>query len=116
MEFREKILKEFNVNLPIKGGDGANIESPIIIDISQKYNYVSLEKICINYACQIEGKKWMMEKQELIDHEGKYIDVLIIKLSHQDNFERNYIHSSFYFDISDCINYTMNRAEFNKAW
>ena len=116
MSFRKTIKNKFGVNLPIKGGDGTSIEDPIIIDKTQNYSYVGLEKICINYACLLIGMEWIMEKQELIEHEGIYIDVLKIKLSHQDNFEHNYIHTIFYFDISDCINYTLNRAEFNKVW
>lgn len=116
MEFREKILEAYNVKLPIKGGNGTCIESPIIIDISQKYNYVSLEKICINYACQIIGMEWVMEKQELIDLDGKWIDVIIIGVSTNGDFKDNYKQTSYYFDISNYINYTLNRAEFNKLW
>ena len=116
MEFKEKILKEYNIDLPIKGGDGASIESPIIIDISQKCNYVSLEKICINYACQSDIKKWVMENQELIIHEGKYIDAINIGISTNGVFEENYKQITFYFDISECIKYSMSVAEFNKVW
>ena len=103
MKFKEKILKEYNIDLPIKGGDGASIESPIIIDISQKYNYVSLEKICINYACRILQMEWFMEKQELKIIEGKYIDVIKIRKSKKDDFQNNFDIAVFYFDISNCI-------------
>lgn len=116
MEFKEKILKEYNVELPIKSGDGSSIESPIIIETSQHYNYVSLEKICINYACQIDGKKWVMEKQELMMNDGKYIDVIYIGISKNGVFKENCKQISFYFDISDCIEYSMSIAEFNKVW
>jgi hypothetical protein len=116
MSFRKTIKNKFGVDLPIQGGCGTSIESPIIIDISQKYNYVSLEKICINYACQIDGEKWVMEKQELIDHEGKWIDVITIGISTNEVFEENYKQAFFYFDISDCINYSLTKADFNQLW
>ena len=116
MEFREKILREFNVNLPIKGGDGANIESPIIIDISQKYNYVSLEKICINYACRSIQREWILLKQELIIHEGKYIDVIKIGISRNEYFANIYEETKYFFDISDCFKYSMSIAELHKVW
>lgn len=103
MEFKEKILKEYNIDLPIKGGDGASIESPIIIDISQKYNYVRLEKDCMTYACRILQMEWVMEKQELINTEEKYIDVIKIRMSKKDDFQNNFEIAQFYFDISDCI-------------
>lgn len=116
MEFRDKILEAYNVNLPIKGGNGTCIESPIIIDDTQKYNYVSLEKKCINYACQIHGMEWVLENQELIKHEEKSIDILKIRMSNNGDFENNYKIVSFYFDISDCIKYLMTLAELNKVW
>lgn len=114
MSFLKTIKNKFGVDLPIQGGYGTCIESPIIIDETQKYNYVSLEKTCINYACQIDGEKWVMEKQELIDHEGKWIDVII--LSTNGVFEENYKQAFFYFDISDCINYSLTKADFNQSW
>jgi hypothetical protein len=116
MSFRKTIKNKFGVDLPIQGGDGTCIESPIIIDQTQKYNYVSLEKTCINYACQIHGIEWVMEHQELIDHEKKSIDILKIRFSNDGDFENNYKIVSFYFDISDCIKYLMTVAELNKIW
>ena len=116
MEFREKILREFNVNLPIKGGNGSCIESPIIIDDTQKYNYVSLEKICINYDCCIIQMEWILLKQELTIHEGKYIDVLKIRISTNGDFANNYKETNYFFDISDCFKYLMSIAELNKVW
>lgn len=103
MEFKEKILKEYNIDLPIKCGDGSSIENPIIIEISQQFNYVRLEKVCIKYACRILQMEWVMEKQELIIIEGKYIDVIKIRLSKKDDFQNNFDIALFYFDISDCI-------------
>ncbi len=103
MEFKEKILKQYNIDLPIKSGDGSSIESPIIIEISQQYNYVRVEKDCITYACRILQMEWVMEKQELIIIEGKYIDVIKIRKSKKDDFQNNFDIARFYFDISDCI-------------
>jgi hypothetical protein len=115
MSFRKTIKNKFGVDLPIKGGFGTSIEHPIIIDETQKYNYVSLEKKCINYACCSLQMEWILLRQELIIHEGKYIDVIKIGISTTADFE-NYKETNYYFDISDCINYTLHRAEFNKSW
>lgn len=116
MEFRDKILESYNVNLPIKGGNGTCIERPIIIDETQKYNYVSLEKTCINYACLINGQIWQMEKQELIDYKGKWIDVLKIKLSVIADFDNYNKQMSFFFDISDCIKHSETIADVYSKW
>ena len=103
MEFKEKILKEYNIDLPIKSGDGISIESPIIIETSQHYDYVRLEKDCIKYACRILHMEWLLLKQALIIHEGKYIDVIKIRMSKKDDFQNNFDIALFYFDISDCM-------------
>ncbi|SDG82252.1 hypothetical protein SAMN04488062_102268 [Flavobacterium omnivorum] len=116
MSFRKTIKNKFGVDLPIKGGFGTSIEHPIIIDETQKYNYVSLEKKCINYACRILQMDWVMVQQELIEHKRKSIDILKIRLSNNGDFENNYKTVSFYFDISDCIKYSMTVAEVNKVW
>ena len=116
MSFRKTIKNKFGVDLPIKGGFGTSIEHPIIIDETQKYNYVSLEKKCINYSCCSLQMEWILLRQELIIHEGKYIDVINIGISTNGVFEGNYKQITFYFDISECIKYSMSVAEFNKVW
>lgn len=116
MSFRKTVKNKFGVDLAIQGGYGTYIESPIIIDETQKYNYVSLEKTCINYACLFHGVEWVIEKQELIDYEGKWIDIITIGIPTNGVFEENYKQAFFYFDISDCINYSLTKADFNQLW
>jgi hypothetical protein len=103
MEFKEKIFKEYNIDLPIKSGDGISIENPIVIDKTQQYNYVRIEKDCITYACRILQMEWFLLKQALVIHEGKYIDVIKIGMLKKDDFQNNFEIAQFYFDISDCI-------------
>ena len=116
MSFRKTIKNKFGVDLPVQGGDGTCIESPIIIDQTQKYNYVSLEKTCINYACLFHGVKWVIEKQELIDYEGKWIDIITIGISTNGVFEENYKQTSYYFDSTVCIKNSLTVAEVYKIW
>lgn len=116
MTFRKTIKNKFNIELEILGGDGTSLENPIVIDQTQQYNYVSLEKKCINYACRILQLEWVMEKQELIEHEGKSIDVIRIGTSTDVNFENNITQNSFYFDVTDCIKSSLTVAEVYKLW
>lgn len=116
MSFRKTIKNKFGVDLSIQGGCGTSIESPIIIDISQKYNYVSLEKICINYACHSLQMEWILLKQELIIHEGKFIDMIKIGISINGDFANNYKETIYFFDVSDYFKYSMSIAELNIAW
>ena len=106
MSFRKTIKNKFGVDLSIKGGNGNCIESPIIIGETQKYNYVSLEKKCINYACCSLQIEWILLRQELIIHEGKYIDVIKIRISTNGDFANNYKEINYFFDISDCFKYS----------
>lgn len=116
MSFRKTIKNKFGVNLPIKGGNGTCIESPIIIDETQKYNYVSLEMTCINYACLFLGMEWIIEKQELIDYEGKWIDIITIGILTNGVFEENYKQIFYYFDITGSIKNSLTVAEVYKLW
>ena len=116
MSFKKTIKNKFNVELEILGGDGSSIQNPIVIDQTQQYNYVSLEKKCIDYACRILPLEWVMEKQELIEHEGKSIDVIRIGTLSDGDYENNNKQTSFYFDVTDCIKNSLTVAEVYKLW
>jgi hypothetical protein len=116
MSFRKTVKIKFNVDLEILGGDGTSLENPIVINQTQQYNYVSLEKKCIDYACHILQMDWVMEKQELIEHEGKSIDVIRIGTSTGGDFKYNIKQTSFYFDVTDCIKNSLTAAEVYKLW
>ena len=116
MSFKKTIKNKFNVELEILGGDGTSIQNPIVIDQTQQYNYVSLERKCIDYACRILQLEWVMEKQELIEHEAKSIDVIRIGTSTYGNFENNITQTTFYFDVTDCIKNSLTVAEVYKLW
>lgn len=115
MSFRKIIKEKFNIELPIKKGNGITIENPLVID-HKEYNYVRVEKECINYACKILGMEWVMFHQELIEHMGKSIDVITIRISKNGDFENNYKQAYFYFDISEIIKKSEARAEVFREW
>lgn len=114
MSFRKIIKEKFNIELPIKEGNGITIENPLVIDHTV-YNYVRVEKECINYACKILGMEWVMFQQELIEHMGKSIDVITIRISKNGDFENNK-QTCFYFDVSEFIKNSAIRAEVYREW
>lgn len=113
MSFRKIIKDKFNIELPIREGDGTNIDNPIIIDHRQ---YIRIEKDCINYACKILHMKWVIYKQELIEYEGKSIDLITIRISKKGDFENSFRQTCFYFDISEIIKKSEARADLFREW
>ncbi len=94
---QETIKQFFNVNLPISGGDGQSVDTPIIIHSTE--NPVPMEYKIIGFIQELGNKTWRMEKQELINLDGKNIDkVSIVLYGDTDNY-RNY-----YFDITQFQN------------
>ena len=108
------IKEKFNIELSIKEGDGITIENPLVIDHTV-YNYVRVEKECINYACKILGMEWVMFQREFIEHMGKSIDVITIRISKNGDFENNK-QTYFYFDVSEFIKKSAIRAEVYREW
>lgn len=113
MSFRKMIKNKLNFELLIRDGNGTTIENPIVIDHTQ---YIRVEKDCIDYGCKILGMEWVEYKQELIEHMGKSIDVITIRISKNGDFHNNSKKTCFYFDVSEIIKKSAARAEVFREW
>ncbi len=93
MDIKEMIASIFHVDLPISGGNGQNVDDPIVIEAEK--NGIDIENQIIGYIQQLGGKTWKKEKQELISKEDRWIDKISIVLADDPEHYHNY-----YFDIT----------------
>jgi hypothetical protein len=93
MQIRDQIFIKTNITLPIIGGDGATIETCVIITADGKFNYIEIQNIYINYIWGIGN--WRKAKQSLTIQEDKKIDIIVIDV---DGGTKEY-----YFDITECF-------------
>lgn len=90
----KKTLKQiFDVDLPISGGSGQNIDDPIVIEVEN--DGVKIEYQIIGFIQKLGGKSWKMAKTELIPKDGRWIDKISIVLDDDPDHYHN-----FYFDIT----------------
>lgn len=92
----KKIKEKFN--LPISGGDGKTIETPIIIDHNEN-NYVRLEYFIISKILEInDNVSYERSNQKLLKFNDRTIDNLKFKITDKKNSTVKY--EEFYFDIT----------------
>ena len=90
---REIFIKVFDLDLPISGGQGQSVEDPIVIDLEK--DGVALEYKIIQLIHELGGKKYKIERQELINQGNRQIDKISVILDDEPYGVRN-----FYFDIT----------------
>ena len=93
MQIRDQIFIKTNIKLPIIGGDGATIETCVIITADGKFNYIEIQNIYINYIWGIGN--WRKAKQSLIIQGIKKIDKIVIDVGGESK--------EYYFDITECF-------------
>jgi len=104
MTFRDILKMQFGVNLPISGGIGNSIESAVIIENAGPLNdYTEIEYTLLKYIGIGRGIEWKVAKQELIFHEGKKIDKIIIETTQQKGNQLSIALENHYFDITACF-------------
>lgn len=103
MTIKEVIKRDFGVDLPISGGFGNSIETPIIIHRTDINDYVGLEHFILN--CLGKGRKieWRILEQGLLTHNGRKIDKVKIETKQTTENEIITQIENFYFDLSDCL-------------
>ncbi len=93
-----KVIKE-KFNLPISGGEGKSIDSPIIIDDNVK-NYVELEYFIISKLTIINDNfVYERSNQKLLKYKDRKIDYLKFKIIKKKTSSIKY--EEFYFDITN---------------
>ncbi len=103
MEIKELFKKDFGVDLPISGGRGNSITSPVIIYPEGVVNdYVGVEYAFLNCLGIGRGIQWSIVGQELLLQGGRKIDKIKIKTVRQTSSDSVTQIENFYFDITDC--------------
>lgn len=91
---RDQIRKDFGVDLPILDGNGQSIDDPIVIDPNYK-DWSEVEYSYIKLVNQGLNRSWRIIKQTLLEHNGRKIDQLKLKV---DGDEKNIY--NYYFDVT----------------
>lgn len=99
MTLKELIASCFNVQLPISGGNGLTVESPIVIEKEAEEDYVRIEYEIINYLNNLEQHSWKRYSQRLLFVDGKNIDEVTIQLFSENETESLGM-KEYFFDIS----------------
>ena len=101
MNFKEKVKKEFGINLPISGGMGNSIDNAIVIEnLDPMMDCVSIEYEVLRYMGMIRGVEFGLILQELLFHEGKTFDKLKVKTTKMSGGNTEAHEEDFYFDIT----------------
>ena len=113
MTLKELLEKDFIVDLPISGGFGNSIDNTIIIHRYGINDYVGTEHFilkCLGIGRRIE---WKILGQELLTHDSKKIDKIIIETKQLTESEIITQIENYYFDVTDCFGVKM---EHNKSF
>ncbi len=103
MTLKELIKLDFEVELPISGGFGNSLTTPIIIHRSGINDYVGIQTFilkCLGIGREIE---WKMLGQELLNHNNTQIDKIKIETIELTENETITQIESYYFDITECF-------------
>ncbi|RPD38378.1 hypothetical protein [Chitinophaga barathri] len=100
---RERLSALFNVSLPISGGSGETIDEPIIISITGCALFVEVQYHVLELIWKSRGLPWEVHKQNLIEHQDRTIDKLVIKTREVSEDHISYRYENFFFDITDCL-------------
>ncbi len=115
MTLKEILKLDFGVELPISGGYGNSIETPIIIHRTDINDYVRTEYFILNCLGKGRKIKWKILKQELLSHNDKNIDKIKIETIQTTEFEIITQIENYYFDISECYgNIERPKSSFNE--
>ena len=97
LTLKEILKKEFNIDMPISGGNGNSMDDAIKIDKEHK-DWSAVEYSCLKYINQLMNRSWKLKEQSLMEKNGRQYDQMKLKIDGDDNSFYNY-----YFDITDHI-------------
>lgn len=103
MTLKSRFIDLYNVDMPIKGGIGNSLDNAIIIERTERNDYVSLEYSILNLIGRMRGMTWKTQKQSLLDKDGKKYDKLTIKTCLDLGNKQLTQVESYYFDVTACI-------------
>jgi hypothetical protein len=103
LSIRERLLKDFGVNLQISGGLGNSLENAVVIQYGVPNDYVSIEYAYLKYLGFGRGIQWRVIQQELVQTDDKTYDKIKIETLQKDGDETIKQIENFYFDITECF-------------
>lgn len=103
MTIKDLVFENFGVDLPIKGGSGNSIETPIILERKGLNNYVATEYEILKYLGMLNEIDWRIVRQGLVSQNGRMIDK--IKIETKKNIENKVTTQieAYYFDFTECV-------------
>ncbi len=104
MNIKELLKKDFDVDLPIRGGNGNSIESAIIIEKQSPVNdYTGVEYYILKLIGIGRNVEWKTIQQNLMHFEGRKIDQIKIQTKLKTKSEIITQTENYYFDITECM-------------
>ena len=103
LSVRERLLKDFGVNLPISGGWGNSLENAVVVEYGIPNDYVSVEYAYLKYLGIGRGIQWRVVSQELVFREARKYDKIKIETLREDGDKTIRHVENYYFDITDCF-------------
>ncbi len=114
MNIRERIRKDFGVDLPIKGGLGNSLDTAVIVEQTEFNDYVGIEYAFLKYIGLGRGIAWKTIGQSLEFHANKKIDKIQIETIHTTQQETITQIENYYFDITECFGHPPAFMDKNK--
>ncbi len=103
MNLRQLLREDFDIDLPIRGGNGNSIDNPIIIERTEINHYVGTEYTILELLGIGRGIEWKMVSQHLMQHNDRSIDKLKIETVETTETEIITQIENYYFDITECM-------------
>lgn len=100
---RELLRNDFDVDLPISGGDGDSLDTPIVIDHKGPNDYVAIEYKILECLGIGRGIDWKIIQQTLIKHGERTIDQIKIEARWTTKTKVITERANYYFDITECF-------------
>jgi hypothetical protein len=119
MDMRERIKKDFDVDLPISGGFTKNSRNnPIIIDTTAGKDYRRVEDLYLDCICMGRRVEKEFLGRESIKHNDRNIDWVIIKTTETTPTEIITQEEGYYFDVTECVNAGEKKTyrDFRELW
>lgn len=101
MDTVQIIQSIFGVDLPIKGGSGKFKYDPIVLQVTDKNNYVQLEYEVMDYLLVARMVQWEVVSQTLHFKGDRKIDQITIAV--KDPFDDEITFEDYFFDVTECF-------------
>src|SRR5512135_1968239 len=103
MTLREHLIADFDIDFPIAGGFGKSKDDAIILQRQEPNDYVGLEYAMLGCFGKARKIIWEPAGQTLLEHNGRKIDRMTIRITRLNGTELSTSAEEYYFDITECL-------------